>query len=398
MHYIKNRTIAYNIMYSKAMKNLSDRNIYLDIIVEIMKLKSETVEDYMNVLHNIHDNVTVQFLNELASDIGIIMENVQVKSGKLSVPVKNLMEAQTWLQNKAREKVFNFEINYHLSESPSREYEKKLIALGGVLNDIQASPHKMDSTLRKNRKKIPKENKIRAELQKEIGSKCPFCSNEDVGHFEIHHINNNPGENDIANLILVCPTCHSKITKGDITPEKVKEVKSDPPKPQSKIEFVSATIDSDNCSWYAKDDLIFYDQESEKSSFPVIGFTLINHTENTIVLKVINVKTQYLPSGLHGIPSAMVLKSLIKYRICINETKEGVRFQLIEPIQIPADQGVKFDVELYQKVFNDKTTYPDSRIILNFQFEFSGNLFLYVPTIYLNTMDENESSILEYIS
>lgn len=70
---------------------------------------------------------------------------------------------------------------------------------------------------KKVRKRIPKENKVRAELQKEINSSCPFCNNDDVGHFEIHHIDENPSNNDIRNLILLCPLCHSKITKGDIS-------------------------------------------------------------------------------------------------------------------------------------------------------------------------------------
>jgi hypothetical protein len=71
-------------------------------------------------------------------------------------------------------------------------------------------------TEKKNRTNIPKVNKIRAELQKEISSICPFCDNSDVGHFEIHHIDENPANNEIDNLILLCPICHSKITKGDI--------------------------------------------------------------------------------------------------------------------------------------------------------------------------------------
>ncbi|WP_017257826.1 HNH endonuclease signature motif containing protein [Pedobacter arcticus] len=72
-------------------------------------------------------------------------------------------------------------------------------------------------TEKKIRIKVPKENKVRAELQKEIGSVCPFCDNEEVGHFEIHHIDENPSNNDTGNLLLLCSTCHSKITKGDIS-------------------------------------------------------------------------------------------------------------------------------------------------------------------------------------
>ena len=80
-------------------------------------------------------------------------------------------------------------------------------------------------TEKKRRLKIPRENKIRADLQKEIGSICPFCDNDDVGHFQIHHIDENPSNNESVNLLLLCPTCHSKITKGDITQTQVLQAK-----------------------------------------------------------------------------------------------------------------------------------------------------------------------------
>lgn len=51
---------------------------------------------------------------------------------------------------------------------------------------------------KKYRKSIPQHNKVRAELQKEINSRCPFCNNDDVGHFEIHHIDENPSNNNIV--------------------------------------------------------------------------------------------------------------------------------------------------------------------------------------------------------
>lgn len=75
------------------------------------------------------------------------------------------------------------------------------------------------------RVRIPLREKIKAELQKEISSSCPFCLNTDVGHFEIHHIDENRTNNDPENLMLVCPTCHSKITKGDISQSSVLETK-----------------------------------------------------------------------------------------------------------------------------------------------------------------------------
>ena len=70
---------------------------------------------------------------------------------------------------------------------------------------------------KKARTSIPQIAKVKAILQKEINSICPFCSNEEVGHFEIHHIDEDPSNNDVLNLLLLCPICHSKITKGDIS-------------------------------------------------------------------------------------------------------------------------------------------------------------------------------------
>ncbi len=70
------------------------------------------------------------------------------------------------------------------------------------------------SNKKKRRPYIP--NKLRSLLQKEVNSKCSFCPNEDVDHFQIHHIDENPANNNLENLLMVCATCHSKITKGNI--------------------------------------------------------------------------------------------------------------------------------------------------------------------------------------
>lgn len=61
----------------------------------------------------------------------------------------------------------------------------------------------------------------RALLQKEIRSKCPFCPCEAVDTFEVHHINEDPSDDRFENELMVCPTCHSKITAGTITRDEV---------------------------------------------------------------------------------------------------------------------------------------------------------------------------------
>lgn len=82
---------------------------------------------------------------------------------------------------------------------------------------------KRSNSKAKKRPSIP--YKTKTLLQKEINSICPICSNEDVDHFQIHHIDENPENNDFKNLLMLCPTCHSKITKNDITHKSVIDIK-----------------------------------------------------------------------------------------------------------------------------------------------------------------------------
>lgn len=76
----------------------------------------------------------------------------------------------------------------------------------------------------KARKSIPQ--KTKSLLQQEINSQCPICDDQNVDHFEIHHIDENPENNSPDNLLMLCPICHSKITKGDISEEEVKQIKT----------------------------------------------------------------------------------------------------------------------------------------------------------------------------
>lgn len=59
--------------------------------------------------------------------------------------------------------------------------------------------------MKKQRFTIPQLNKVWAILQQEIDSKYPFCSSTDVGDFEIHHIDENPDNHKIENLIFTLP-------------------------------------------------------------------------------------------------------------------------------------------------------------------------------------------------
>lgn len=59
--------------------------------------------------------------------------------------------------------------------------------------------------------------RMRALLQKEIESKCPFCDRRDVDTFEVHHLNEKPDDDTYNNELLVCPICHARITNGTIS-------------------------------------------------------------------------------------------------------------------------------------------------------------------------------------
>jgi HNH endonuclease len=251
----------------------------------------------------------------------------------------------------------------------------------------------------KNRPKI--QPKIKAKLQKEIHSECPFCQNQEVEYFEIHHIDENPKNNDLSNLIMICSNCHTKITKGDISQDRVLQVKTDIPLILDKIEFVSATIDSKSCAWEVSKEneyAFFKIDNKRKSPFPVINFTLINHRSRTIVLKKIHLKVKDLPRGISGIPQAKVLKSLIKYSIEIKDINNVLI--LSNPIHIPANESFMFQIELTEKFMEEDKTYDEiqGRKVLYFSFEFSDNIVSKVPNLYLNCNSENEKMRIMILS
>lgn len=86
----------------------------------------------------------------------------------------------------------------------------------------------LDRLSKSNKKKRkPISSKLRAKLQQEVKSECPFCKNKEVAYFEVHHIDENPSNNDSINLIMLCRICHSKITEGEIDINRVKVVKNE---------------------------------------------------------------------------------------------------------------------------------------------------------------------------
>lgn len=95
-----------------------------------------------------------------------------------------------------------------------RNIEKILLVHAVTINEFLPHGVKVFKAFRKKYetvevsvvKKQPRKaisNKMRARLQKEINSRCPFCYDDEVEHFEAHHIDEVPSNTILENLIFV---------------------------------------------------------------------------------------------------------------------------------------------------------------------------------------------------
>lgn len=56
--------------------------------------------------------------------------------------------------------------------------------------------------------------KLRLEVFQEAYATCPFCGLEQIGSLQVHHIDGDPTNDVLENLIAACGSCHEQITKG----------------------------------------------------------------------------------------------------------------------------------------------------------------------------------------
>lgn len=75
----------------------------------------------------------------------------------------------------------------------------------------------------KPRSKVPKAVEKRA--FQEALSHCPFCPESDVASLQVHHIDGDPANNLLENLLCVCANCHTKITGGVLSEADVRTKK-----------------------------------------------------------------------------------------------------------------------------------------------------------------------------
>lgn len=235
---------------------------------------------------------------------------------------------------------------------------------------------------------IPQRAKKFAELLTLTRNICPFCGMDDFNTFEFHHINGDSSCHELSNLILVCPSCHTKIEKKFISLSDVQLIKLRMINHSFGVDFISAVVDP--CSgWVEHKKNCFFSDNIQPEPHPVIGFTIINHLPRTMVLHRIKLNITPLPHGLSGIPQATVLKSLIKYRLCIRSL-QGNDFPLTDPIQLPAKSAVKFEIELYTLMSDGSEVAIGGRLILHFVFEFDDQFKLTLPDLFLNCTDAKE--------
>lgn len=83
-----------------------------------------------------------------------------------------------------------------------------------------------------------RKNKIRAEqcsikrkmLKNQKIAHCEYCGNKTKEILQIHHINSvaSGGNNDLNNLIILCPNCHKAAHAGIIKKDELQKLKKEP--------------------------------------------------------------------------------------------------------------------------------------------------------------------------
>lgn len=235
----------------------------------------------------------------------------------------------------------------------------------------------------------------RVGLYAEANNRCPFCGNTDVEHLQLHHIDENRSNNERSNLLPVCPTCHSKITKGHIQRSEVEKVKQGLHTAQKRIQLASISVDSTACSWVPHPTVqySFYNQENGKSPFPILNFTCINHTSDTILFTGIHLRAEFLPSGLSGLPRPQIVRSTCLFRLSIPYSLKGRQFHFRDPIAIPSSLACKFRTLLYE-IDEDQYCVPHDPVVLHFTLQFNDTLKVAAPEIFLNSHSRTKGRTL----
>ncbi|MBN2567094.1 HNH endonuclease [Candidatus Woesearchaeota archaeon] len=109
--------------------------------------------------------------------------------------------------NYGNEKEWNEEEGKWLGEEPkSQIIRKKGSSIGFGFDDREST----------RKERIPIKSKIKKIVYRRAENSCQLCG-DNQSKLHIHHIDKNPANNRVNNLIILCPNCHSKAESLNIT-------------------------------------------------------------------------------------------------------------------------------------------------------------------------------------
>lgn len=123
------------------------------------------------------------------------------------------------------------------------------------------------------RKKLP--TMLVKKVFQEAISCCAFCNESDVTALEIHHIDEDHNHNELENLLLVCSSCHSKITYGDISlsdvvlQKRIIQFQTKSNEEAKTIPSQSVKVDNTNNSGVIANVVNFKGKKTPKMNYPV---------------------------------------------------------------------------------------------------------------------------------
>lgn len=131
---------------------------------------------------------------------------------KITVELKDELERLGWIQ----ENIVRLE-KYSRTLQPQlkKKVPKFMIFLLGYENLESYKEGQLKLYLKastKRRYQSGFDNKLKKEIIEKNGGKCVIC--ESTENIEVHHIDNNCENNEVANLTILCDKCHKKIRKG----------------------------------------------------------------------------------------------------------------------------------------------------------------------------------------
>lgn len=174
------------------------------------------------------------------------------------------------------------------------------------------------------------------------------------------------------------------------------KVKQNKTNVNSIIQFISTTIDSENCGWEPYENIQnAFQAVNLKSLFPIFNFSLINNSDKPILLTNIVITSKHLPSGLCGpyTPLPYILRPTITYKIKLPDNNKIINISLIDEIVIPQGIFFKFQIELYSDTMDAFS--PLNKYALNLKLGFNNDYYIDIPKILLNS--ENDYNKLQHI-